>query len=185
MFTPQPMPRDDNGDGPTRRAVARKERRDAGDRTSELARTLMQLPDATVEKLQLDEDLTAVLAKARRVTAPVARRRAERSLAGELRRLEDIANIVKRIASVQERGVVSQKLFHQAEKWRTRLIAEDAAAAEFPGGNEDPLPELIIRARRERDTGKPPGAARALFRHVMATLEAKAKAEEADEADED
>jgi ribosomal 50S subunit-associated protein YjgA (DUF615 family) len=32
---------------------------------------------------------------------------------------------------------------------------------------------LIQNARRERDTGKPPGAARALFRHVMQALKTK------------
>ena len=48
-----------------------------------------------------------------------------------------------------------------------------AAAAEFPGGVTEPLPQLIASAQRERVTGKPPGAARALFRHIAAVLKAQ------------
>ncbi len=45
-----------------------------------------------------------------------------------------------------------------------------AAAATFPGGVDDELPRLIDAAQRERATGRPPGAARALFRHILETL---------------
>jgi ribosomal 50S subunit-associated protein YjgA (DUF615 family) len=45
-----------------------------------------------------------------------------------------------------------------------------AAAEQLPGGYDDELPRLIDAARRERDTGKPPGSARALFRYVMSRI---------------
>jgi ribosomal 50S subunit-associated protein YjgA (DUF615 family) len=48
-----------------------------------------------------------------------------------------------------------------------------AAAAEFPGGSDDVLVRMIDAARRERDTGRPPGAARALFRHIVEALRAQ------------
>jgi ribosome-associated protein len=84
----------------------------------------------------------------------------------------DIADLQRRMANVAETGSAEPRLFHAAERWRTRLIEEgDAAAAEFPGGYVDPLPQLIQNARRENESGKPPGAKRALFRHVMSVLE--------------
>ena len=130
----------------------------------------MKLAEPALAKLELDDELREVIDRARAVTSPIARRRAERSLAGELRRV-DIGDIETRLANVQAGASGDARLFHLAESWRARLIEEGAkAAAEFPGGNADPLPELIERARRERDTGKPPGAARALFRHVLAAL---------------
>jgi len=62
-----------------------------------------------------------------------------------------------------------------AETWRTRLIEEGAPAAEaflasVVGTDRAALAKLIDEARRERTTGRPRGAARALFRQVMAAL---------------
>ena len=164
---------DDRDDGPSRRQIAKAEKRTAGDRSADLARTLMQVPDSTLDKLDLDEDLRAAIARARAVTAMVARRRAERTLAGDLRSV-NLSALKKRLANVQATGVADPELFHRAEQWRARLIEEGSAAAvEFPGGNEEPMPRLIAQAKREQATGRPPGAARALFRHVFAVLKAQ------------
>ncbi|MDX2086497.1 MAG: ribosome biogenesis factor YjgA [Kofleriaceae bacterium] len=164
--------RDDEREELSRRQQAKKERRDAGDRSSSLAKTLMEIPESTLGKLELGEDLAHAVTQARAIKSNVARRRAERTLAGELRRVDDeeLAAIEKRLANVQATGAAEPQLFHAAERWRARLIEDPKAAGEFPGGTEEPMPQLIANARRERDTGKPPGAARALFRHVMATL---------------
>ncbi len=96
--------------------------------------------------------------------------RAEMLVAGYLRGV-DIGDLQQRMANIEATGNADPKMFHSAERWRTRLIEEGSKAAEeFPGGNVDPLPKLIQNAQRERDTGKPPGAGRALFRHVMTVL---------------
>ena len=177
---------DDRDDGPSRRQIAKKEKRTAGDRSADLARTLMQVPDSTLDKLDLEEDLRVAIARARAVTAMVARRRAERKLAGDLRAF-NLPALKRRLANVQTTGVADPELFHRAEQWRARLIAEgDAAAVEFPGGKEEPLPRLIAQAKREHATGRPPGAARALFRHVFAVLKAQpVEPTEAPEPDDD
>jgi ribosome-associated protein len=160
------MSRDDE----SRRQTAQREKRQAGDRSARVARQLMELSDAVFAKLELDDDTREKIEEARRVPSLIARRRAERTLAGFLRTI-DIADLQQRIANVETTGNADPRLFHAAEKWRTRLIEDGSvAAAEFPGGYVDPLPQLIQNARRERDTGKPPGAARALFRHVMSVL---------------
>jgi ribosome-associated protein len=162
---------DDDDDKPTARQIARKERRVAGDRTARVAATLMKLAPPALGKLTLDDDLRAELSRARAISSQSARRRAERTLAGSLRRLDDteLATIESALAS--STSSPDTELFHDAERWRARLIEDDAALAEF--GSDAELPPLIAKARAERDTGKPPGAARALFRHVMATLKAR------------
>lgn len=163
----------DDDRGESRRTLARRARRAAGDRSAELANALMKAPDATVRKLELDDDLREAVARARAVTSPAARRRAERTLAGELRHA-DLAELQQRLANVQATGTAEPQQFHLAERWRTRLIEGGVeAAALFPGGAAEPLPRLIHDAQRERATGKPPGAARALFRHVVAVLKAQ------------
>ena len=160
------MPRDDESP----REAKKRAQREAGDRSARVAHELMDLNETSLDKLDLDEELRAAIDEARRVKSQIARRRAERTLAGELRHV-DIADLQRRMANVAETGTADPRLFHDAERWRTRLIEEGSDAAEkFPGGYVDPLPQLIENARRERDTGKPPGAQRALFRHVMNVL---------------
>ena len=163
---------DDNGESP--RQVARRQRRTAGDRSASVAHTLMQLPEALIGGLGLDDDLREAVDRARAVTSPGARRREERRLAGVLRRV-DADDLEARLSNVQEGGRADARQFQLAETWRTRLIEEGAPAAEaffasVVGADRAALARLIDEARRERATGRPRGAARALFRQVMAAL---------------
>jgi ribosome-associated protein len=155
------------------RLVARRRQRAAGDRSARLANTLMKMSAPALAKLELDDDVREAVDRARAVTSLIARRRAERTLAGELRRV-DLVELEDRMTTAATTSTTDVQRLHLAESWRTKMIEGGfAAAAEFPGGTAEPLPQLIERAQRERTTGKPPGAARALFRHLMATLNAK------------
>src|ERR1044071_7864932 len=93
--------RDDRGE--SRRQIARRQQRKAGDRSARLPHALMKLPGAALGKLGLDEDLRASVDRARAVTAHVARRRAERTLAGDLRR-SDLVALDARLAQLQKIG---------------------------------------------------------------------------------
>ena len=162
----------------SKRDIARSRIRRAGDRSADLARTLMKLGDAAIPKLEVDEDLRAAIDRARRVTALTARRRAERELAGALR-LTDMTDLAARIERVQTTGSGDDRHLHLAERWREQLLAGGVeAAATFPGGVDEELPQLIAKAQSERDTGKPPGAQKVLFRHLAAILKAHAAADE-------
>ncbi len=154
------------------RQLKRRQQRADGKESARLARKLMTLPASTLPHLGLDRDLRDAVDRARTVTAHSARRRAERSLAGDLR-AEDLADLQTRIAKGVAAGSADQRLFKLAETWRARLIEESDAAAEFPYGAQPELLTLIHQARRERDTGKPRNARRALFRHVFAALKAE------------
>lgn len=143
-----------------------------GDRSARLAAQLMKLRGTLLAKLEVDDDLRHEIDRARAVTSQIARRRAERTLAGELRR-HDLAAIAAAIEKAEGGSESSNQQFHLAERWRTRLIEEGAAAlAEFPGGSDDQLAALVDAAQRERATGLPRGAARTLFRHVVERLRA-------------
>jgi ribosome-associated protein len=163
--------RDDRGE--SRRQITRREQRTAGERSARLANALMKLPLSALGKLGLDEALREAVDRARAVTSQGARRRAERALAGALRR-EDLVGLAAKLAKVQETGSAEPQQFHLAEQWRVRMLEGGvAAAAGFPGGVAEPLPRLIEQAQREKATGRPPGAARALFRHIAAALKAR------------
>lgn len=155
------------------RQIARKKQRKAGDRSTRLANALMKLPAAAVKKLELSEDLRDAVDRARAVTQHIARRRAERTLAGDLRRF-DLVELDAQLARAHEAGNPDAQQLHVAEQWRARLIEEGlAAAATFPGGASEPLSRLIDAAKRERTSGRPPGAGRALFRHIVDVLKAQ------------
>jgi len=150
----------------------------------------MKLSAPAVKKLEIEQDLRETLDRARAVTSMIARRRAERTLAGELRRF-DLVELAEQLARVHESANADALPLRVAEQWRARMLAEGPAAiATFPGGGDDQLPKLIEAAQRERATGRPPGAARSLFRHLVALLKAQdgtgAGAEsEADDDDDD
>jgi ribosomal 50S subunit-associated protein YjgA (DUF615 family) len=163
--------RDDRGG--SRRQIARREQRTAGERSARLANALMKLSASALGKLGLDEGLREAIDRARAVTSQVARRRAERALAGALRR-EDLVELAAKLGKVQETGSAEPQRFDLAEQWRARMLEGGlAAAAGFTGGVAEPLPRLIEQAQRERATGRPLGAARALFRHIAAALKAR------------
>ncbi|MGE5180849.1 MAG: ribosome biogenesis factor YjgA [Acidobacteriota bacterium] len=157
-------------DDRTARQIARARQRGAGDRSAQLAAELMKLPEPQLAQLELDDDLRADIVRARAVTTHIARRRAERTLAGELRRY-DLGEVAASLAKLEGSKHAGIQQFHLAEKWRARLIDEGVVAlASFPGGADDKLPALIDAAQRERATGLPRGASRALFRHVVELL---------------
>lgn len=162
------MSRDDDR---TARQISRSKTKRAGDRSAKVALQLMKLKDHQLAKLDIDAELREEIETARRVTSLIARRRAERTLAGELRHV-DLAVLEDKLDKLDQHDAGDVRKLHEAERWRARLIEEGiAAAAELPGGHDDELPRLIAAAQRERDTGRPPGAARALFRYVMARLQ--------------
>ncbi|MBA3456277.1 MAG: DUF615 domain-containing protein [Deltaproteobacteria bacterium] len=175
-------PRDDDK---SNRQIARGKRKRAGDRSARLANAIMKLSLPALRKLALDQELRIVVDRARAITALGARRRAERTLAGELRRY-DLQVIDEKLGKLHESENTDTELFHQAEGWRARMITGGvAAAAEFPGGVDDELPRLIDAAQREGTTGKPPGAARKLFRHIIEALRIQQTPADADDDDDD
>ena len=161
------MSRDDDR---TARQISRSKTKRAGDRSAKVALQLMKLKDHQLAKLDLEDELREEILTARKVTSHIARRRAERTLAGELRHV-DLAVLEDKLDKLEQHDAGDVRQFHEAERWRARLIEEGmAAAAELPGGHDDELPRLIDAAQRERDTGRPPGSSRKLFRYVMARL---------------
>lgn len=164
---------DEQDEAESPRQQARRERKEAGDRSAQAAHTLMQLPEAEVGRLQLDDDLRAAVDRARAVIPRVARRREERRLAKELRNV-DLGELEARLTSLQDQAQADVRTFQRAEAWRARLLQEDAAAeafhAEHPGLDRKRWHQLVNSAQREQNRGKPRGAKRELFRAVMAVL---------------
>lgn len=155
------------------RFTARCQRREAGERSADLAHLLLELPDAAVQRLQLDDELREAVERARSTRPRVARRREERRLAGVLRGV-DLDALQALLDRRQVDDGVGARLFQLAERWRARLIDEGPAAfcEQFPSADAARMAQGVADARREQTSGRPRGAQRALFREVMAVLQA-------------
>lgn len=131
-----------------------------------LGEDLVALPEDQLRRLELPEVLREAVVEARRIHAFGARRR-QLQFVGKVMRDIDPAPIRLQLDAL--RGVSAQHIawMHTVERWRVRLLADDAATAEWiaghPATDSQRLRTLIRNARHERDAGKPPRAFRELF----------------------
>jgi ribosome-associated protein len=133
----------------------------------ELARKLVELPEATGRKLPLAEEIRAKLQLARATGGRSARDRQIRHLAAALRQEEDLSPLIEFLDGHDRRQWEERQRFHQLEVWRDRLcnptdfpaaLAEIRAA--LPRIDADRLARLAgaVHAHNDRH------AAREIFR---------------------
>lgn len=134
-----------------------------------LGAALVDLSKERLAQLTLPETLLTAVREAQRITAHEGRRR-QMQYIGKLMRDVDSEPIRERLAawSGQSRAEIVRQ--HAMERWRTRLVEDDAALTEFlqlyPNLDAQVLRNHIRNARREQAAGKPPRAYRELFRIV-------------------
>lgn len=121
----------------------------------ELGAALLKLNTQRLAGLQLPDTLLQALTEAKRITAHEGLRR-QMQLVGKLMRKLDEALLQKLRESVASDGALHQQetlALHQAEDWRERLVADDAALAqwlaEHPQSDIQHLRALIRQARKD------------------------------------
>jgi ribosome-associated protein len=146
------------------RSDARRERKESEEMLMQLAKALVELPERTLSKLSLPEDVLDVIVKARKVPGGGPKNRALRLVRIVLRDGDSqaIARALRdvheppRKRSAPQAGAVGAS---EAPRWREKLVAggEDALAeyvAAFPDADRRQLRQLV------RNVGKAQGAAR-------------------------
>lgn len=152
-------------DGPSRS----QERRDAL-AVLDLAKRLVELSDAQLAHLPLDEDLRAEVHAARRVTQQIARKRATQFLAKQLRkRADELDPIRAALEHDKDQSRRETAALHRLEQWRERLLdggdeALSQLLGEFPQADRQQLRQLVRNTLAERKANRPPHAFRELFR---------------------
>ena len=156
---------DEAPEGPSRSELKRQ----AQDRQALVVRVL-ELSPKEWEKLGFPESERKSLLEGKKIKASGARNRQVKYLARILDddALEAAAAFMENRHSQQ---LEANRLFHALEVWRDRLIAEGSDAMgplleKHPEMDRQQLRQLIQGAQRERDTGKPPGASKKLFRFL-------------------
>ncbi len=141
-----------------------------------LARRLLALTGEQLAEVPLSDELRAAVIDTRKMTARSALRRQRLFLAGQLRQA-NAAEIIRVCESFDRQKLGAQKLFHQAERWRDRLLAERAPAlTEFnklTGRSSARLASLLEDLGRTLSDAQQRRVAREIFREIHAELAAK------------
>ena len=140
-------------------------KRDA-QRLKELGQQLADLNDEQRAALPLPEPLANAIADYRRITSHEAKRR-QGQLIGRLMRGVEIAEVEHALDGLSRNNAEARFAHHEVERWRDRLIADDAALTDYisvyPNTDRAQLRALIRAARKRSDD---PTAFRTLFRHL-------------------
>ncbi len=136
---------------------------------------LVDLAAAELATLDLPEKLRDAVEACRRITSHGARLRQEMYIAKVMRQVdvEPIRVALARRAEVDRQRVRRE---HGLERWRERLLADEADAWTELGGRVEPsvlgpLRALARQARAEKAAARSPAAARQLFRRLRELLE--------------
>jgi ribosome-associated protein len=140
---------------------------------------LVELSRERLAQIELPERLMIEIREAQRITSHEGRRRQMQFIGKLMRETEEelIAAARERLAAWKGLSKAETTRMHTMERWRDRLVADDAALTEFlqlhSGVDAQTLRNLIRNARKEHAEGKPPRAFREIFRVVRETLEGR------------
>jgi ribosome-associated protein len=140
----------------------------------ELGEELVKLGDEQLGAVDLPETLRDAVLEARRIVGFEGRRR-QLQYIGKLMRRVDAAPIRAALDALQAGPRREAALHKRAEWWRERLLADDAALADFqreyPHADIRSLRTLTGDAARERESGRAPRYFRELYQALRALLE--------------
>ncbi len=138
-----------------------------------LGTKLVGLNAAQLQQIDLPERLREAIVAAQKITAHEGRRR-QIQFIGKLMRQVEPEPIERALDDLTGDSRASVALMHRCERWRERLIDDDAALTELLQAHAafdvQALRALIRSARRERDKQLAPRHGRELYRLLHDTL---------------
>jgi ribosome-associated protein len=160
-------------EAPERESRGEKKRR--AEQLERLGEELVKLPDTKLARVALPDDLRAAVLEAKRIRHTHGGYRRQIQFIGRIMRGIDAVPIAAALEALKHEDAPSAAAFKAAERWRDRLIAEGDAAlellvAERPEADRTMLRQLARQAAAEKERGRPPRAARELFRALHALL---------------
>jgi len=146
--------------------ISKTKRKAEMDELQDIGVRLVELSKERLAKLNLPERLLDAINEAKRITANGATRR-QKQYIGSLMREVEVAPIIDQLQRWDGKHTAENAYFHQLERWRDRLIADDKLVSEwmikYPQTDSQQLRALIRNAQRELAANKPPKSSRALF----------------------
>ena len=141
----------------------------------EIGKRLIQLKPSDSAKIPMSESLQSALEEARRLTQNEAKRR-HLQFIGKIMRTEDTLAIQQGLALMDSSSDEHRRAFHQLEKWRDGLIAENektmqAILDKHPQVDRQHLHTLVRQAKKEAQHNKSPTAVRKIFKYLRQLAE--------------
>ncbi|MCV2355763.1 DUF615 domain-containing protein [Paucibacter sp. B2R-40] len=178
---------DDDFDGPSKSQLKREMTE-----LQKLGKELMTLPASRIAPLNLPEILADALKDAKKITAHEGLRR-QMQYIGKLMRRVDPEPLRQAVADFKLGFAKDSLALHQSERWRERLLAEDAALQDFiqehAGIDVQQLRSLVRAARKDAALAPEQRSGRAyrdLFQFIKTEeLRIAPKTDMAEAADED
>jgi ribosome-associated protein len=160
----------DDEPGEPSKSERKRQSRDLQD----LGEELVGLPAAELAAIEMPDDLREAIVAARSITSHGARVR-QRLYIGKLLRHTDVDPIREALARRADADRARIRQEHDLERWRERLLADEAAAWTELGARIDAaalseLRSITRQARAESQGTRPPAAARRLFRRLRELL---------------
>ncbi len=155
-------------DLPASSGPSKTQRKRASHDLQHLGEELVALSEARLAELDLPERLREAIMQARRISKFGALRRQLQYVGKLMRATEvDVAAIGARLEAWKGLSREATAHLHALERWRERLVADDAAIAQlaqrYPGCDLQRVRALVRNARKEHAGGKPPASYRQLF----------------------
>ena len=131
---------------------------------------LVALKKSDLKRIPMSETLEVAIQEAHRLTQNEAKRRHLQYI-GKVMRNEDDAAIRQALAVLDSSTDEHRKAFHQLERWRDGLIANDQNTLQdlldhHPQADRQHLNALVRMTQKEVKSNKPPTAARKLFKYL-------------------
>jgi len=151
----------------------------------ELGAALMDLPEAKLNRIEMDDNLREALEELRRLTSFAARKR-QVQYVGKLLRSADTEPLRRALEDQRQGHARTVRALQEIERWRDRLLAGDKGledwVAAYPAADTPDFRALLARARDEhgahqagdRIPGAPTGKGkhyRELFQQIRAVLQ--------------
>ena len=169
--------------------ISKTKRKHEMDALQDLGAALVELSQDKLNQLDLPDNLRTAVKDAKKLTNARGAQRRQLQYIGKIMRSVDPAPIQAKLDAW--RGVTKEETnkMHLLERWRERLLEQDAALGEFLQSHPDVdvqyLRTLIRNAHKEKTNNKPPKSSRALFRLLREVFLGEEKAEAAPDDEND
>jgi ribosome-associated protein len=178
-----------DSDQPEQEEISRSQRKRDVEALQEIGERLVTLNASQLGQLGLPDNLREAVKEAKRLTANGAIRR-QKQYIGKLMRNVDPEQIQAKFAEWDGKSREQAAKFHQLERWRDRLLADDKVISELvlahPRADVQRLRTLIRNAHKEEAAARPPKSSRELFKELRLLMLAEAApVQDADSEDQD
>ncbi|HEX5637360.1 MAG TPA: ribosome biogenesis factor YjgA [Gammaproteobacteria bacterium] len=154
---------------------SKSQRKRDADALQKLGEELITLKNSDLAQFDLPDNLLNAIQAARSISSHGGLKR-QRQYIGKIMRSIDAAAVASKLDELRHKHELNSSHFKKLEHWRDRILAEgnkaiDDLLTEYPQADRQMLRQLQRNSQKELDAGKPPAAARQLFKYLRQLAE--------------